>query len=170
MASHFDTLQLHAGQEVDPTTHARAVPIYATTSYVFDDSAQGARLFSLEEPGNVYSRIMNPTNDVFEKRLAALEGGAAALAVASGQSAQAIALLSLAQAGDNIVSTTLLYGGTYNQFKVGSLGSLLLRCVSPPPRMPHILLLGTRGTLPHPTAPDSTRPDLTPPLRVCVCP
>lgn len=118
MASHFDTLQLHAGQEVDPTTKSRAVPIYSTTSYVFDNSAQGARLFALEEPGNVYSRIMNPTNDVFEKRLAALEGGAAALAVASGQSAQAIALLSLAQAGDNIVSTTLLYGGTYNQFKV----------------------------------------------------
>jgi len=114
----FETLQLHAGQEPDPTTNARAVPIYATTSYVFNDSAHGARLFALQEFGNVYSRIMNPTVDVFEKRIAALEGGVAAVAASSGQSAQAMAIFGLAHAGDNIVSTTYLYGGTYNQFKV----------------------------------------------------
>lgn len=115
---HFDTLQLHAGQEVDPTTNARAVPIYQTTSFVFNDSAHGADLFALKAFGNIYSRIMNPTSDVFEKRVAALEGGAAALAVASGQAAQFIALSNILSAGDNFVSTSFLYGGTYNQFKV----------------------------------------------------
>ena len=115
---HFETLQLHAGQEPDPATKSRAVPIYATTSYVFDDSAHGARLFGLKEFGNIYSRIMNPTVDVFEKRMAALEGGIAALAASSGQSAQFMAIAALAHAGDNIVSTSNLYGGTYNQFKV----------------------------------------------------
>jgi O-acetylhomoserine/O-acetylserine sulfhydrylase len=115
---HFETLQLHAGQEPDPTTKSRAVPIYATTSYVFDDSAHGARLFGLKEFGNIYSRIMNPTVDVFEKRMAALEGGIAALAASSGQSAQFMTFAALAHAGDNIVSTTNLYGGTYNQLKV----------------------------------------------------
>lgn len=114
----FETLQLHAGQEPDPTTNSRAVPIYATTSYVFNDSAHGARLFGLKEFGNIYSRIMNPTVDVFEKRIAALEGGVAALATSSGQAAQFIAINTLAHAGDNIVSTSNLYGGTYNQFKV----------------------------------------------------
>ncbi|KAK4580510.1 Homocysteine/cysteine synthase [Recurvomyces mirabilis] len=114
----FETLQLHAGQEPDPTTKSRAVPIYATTSFVFDDSAHGARLFGLKEFGNIYSRIMNPTVDVLEKRIAALEGGVAALATASGQSAQFMAVAALAHAGDNIVSTSNLYGGTYNQFKV----------------------------------------------------
>ncbi|KKA31170.1 hypothetical protein TD95_002273 [Thielaviopsis punctulata] len=114
----FETLQLHAGQEADPTTGSRAVPIYATSSYVFKDSAHGARLFGLKEFGNIYSRIMNPTLDVFEKRMAALEGGVAALATASGQAAQFIAIATLAQAGDNIVSTSNLYGGTYNQLKV----------------------------------------------------
>ncbi|KAK9768064.1 Homocysteine/cysteine synthase [Basidiobolus ranarum] len=114
----FETLQLHAGQQPDSATKARAVPIYATSSYVFDDAAHGARLFALEEFGNIYSRIMNPTNDVFEKRLAALEGGAMAVAVSSGQAAQFIAIATLAQAGDNIVSTSFLYGGTYNQLKV----------------------------------------------------
>lgn len=114
----FETLQLHAGQEPDPTTKARAVPIYATTSYSFDDSAHGARLFGLKEFGNIYSRIMNPTVDVFEKRIAALEGGVAAVAASSGQSAQFMAISALAHAGDNIVSTSNLYGGTYNQFKV----------------------------------------------------
>ncbi|EEY16918.1 O-acetylhomoserine (thiol)-lyase [Verticillium alfalfae VaMs.102] len=114
----FETLQLHAGQEPDPTTKSRAVPIYATTSFVFDDSAHGARLFGLKEFGNIYSRIGNPTVDVFEKRIAALEGGVAAVATSSGQSAQFIAINALAHAGDNIVSTSLLYGGTYNQFKV----------------------------------------------------
>ncbi|BCR90875.1 O-acetylhomoserine aminocarboxypropyltransferase/cysteine synthase family protein [Aspergillus chevalieri] len=114
----FETLQLHAGQEPDPTTKSRAVPIYATTSYTFDDSAHGARLFGLKQFGNIYSRIMNPTVDVFEKRIAALEGGVAAVAASSGQSAQFMAVSALAHAGDNIVSTTNLYGGTYNQFKV----------------------------------------------------
>ncbi|KAJ5495580.1 Homocysteine synthase [Penicillium diatomitis] len=115
---HFDTLQLHAGHEPDSTTNSRAVPIYATTSYTFNDSAHGARLFGLKEFGNIYSRMMNPTVDVFEKRVAALEGGVAAVAASSGQSAQFMAIAALAHAGDNIVSTSNLYGGTYNQFKV----------------------------------------------------
>jgi len=114
----FETLQLHAGQEVDPTTGSRAVPIYQTTSYVFNSSEHGANLFALKEFGNIYTRIMNPTTDVFEKRVAALEGGVAALAVASGQAAQFIALNNILQAGDNFISTSFLYGGTYNQFKV----------------------------------------------------
>jgi O-acetylhomoserine (thiol)-lyase len=114
----FETLQLHAGQEVDPTTQSRAVPIYQTTSYVFKDSAHAANLFGLKEFGNIYTRIMNPTTDVFEKRIAALEGGVAALATASGQAAQFIALTNILGAGDNFVSTSYLYGGTYNQFKV----------------------------------------------------
>ncbi|MEH2180973.1 O-acetylhomoserine aminocarboxypropyltransferase/cysteine synthase family protein [Nostoc sp.] len=114
----FETLQVHAGQEPAPGTNARAVPIYQTTSYVFDDADHGARLFALQEFGNVYTRIMNPTTDVFEKRIAALEGGVAALATASGQAAQFLAISTIAQAGDNIVSTSFLYGGTYNQFKV----------------------------------------------------
>ncbi|KAH7366772.1 hypothetical protein B0T11DRAFT_274064 [Plectosphaerella cucumerina] len=118
LSKNFETLQLHAGQEPDPTTNSRAVPIYATTSFTFNDSAHGARLFGLKEFGNIYSRIMNPTVDVFEKRIAALEGGVAALATSSGQAAQFIAINTLAHAGDNIVSTSLLYGGTYNQFKV----------------------------------------------------
>lgn len=114
----FETLQLHAGQEVDPATGSRAVPIYQTTSYVFNSSEHGANLFALKEFGNIYTRIMNPTTDVFEKRVAALEGGVAALAVASGQAAQFIALNNIMQVGDNFVSTSFLYGGTYNQFKV----------------------------------------------------
>ncbi|TFY82968.1 hypothetical protein EWM64_g1035 [Hericium alpestre] len=114
----FETLQLHAGQEPDPTTNARAPPIYATTSFVFNDSAHGADLFGLRAFGNIYSRIGNPTVDVFEKRIAALEGGAAAVAAASGQAAQFMAISAIASAGDNIVSTSYLYGGTYNQFKV----------------------------------------------------
>lgn len=119
MPSHFDTLQLHAGQDHTTDAHGpRAVPIYATTSYVFNDSKHGAQLFGLETPGFIYSRIMNPTTDVLEQRLAALEGGAAALAVSSGQAAQALAITGLAHAGDNIISTSFLYGGTYNQFKV----------------------------------------------------
>ncbi|ETW76576.1 hypothetical protein HETIRDRAFT_429979 [Heterobasidion irregulare TC 32-1] len=114
----FETLQLHAGQEPDPTTNARAPPIYATTSFVFNDSAHGADLFGLRAFGNIYSRIGNPTVDVFEKRVAALEGGVAAVATSSGQAAQFMAIGTLASAGDNIVSTSYLYGGTYNQFKV----------------------------------------------------
>lgn len=114
----FETLQVHAGQEPAPGTNARAVPIYQTTSYVFNDADHGARLFALQEFGNIYTRIMNPTTDVFEKRVAALEGGVAALATSSGQAAQLLAIATLAQAGDNIVSTSYLYGGTYNQFKV----------------------------------------------------
>jgi len=114
----FETLQVHAGQEPAPGTNARAVPIYQTTSYTFDSAEHGARLFALQEFGNIYTRIMNPTTDVFEKRVAALEGGVAALATASGQAAQFLAISNIAQAGDNIVSTSLLYGGTYNQFKV----------------------------------------------------
>lgn len=114
----FETLQLHAGQEPDPTTGSRAVPIYQTTSYQFNDTEHAGNLFALKEFGNIYTRIMNPTTDVFEKRVAALEGGAAALGTASGQSAQFLAIATIAQAGDNIVSTSFLYGGTYNQFKV----------------------------------------------------
>lgn len=115
----FETLQLHAGQEeVEATTRSRAVPIYQTSSYTFKDSEHGANLFALKEFGNIYTRIMNPTSDVFEKRIAALEGGVAALAVASGQAAQFIALNNILQAGDNFVSSSNLYGGTYNQFKV----------------------------------------------------
>lgn len=115
---HFDTLQLHAGQVVDPTTNSRAVPIYQTTSYVFNDSEHAANLFGLKEFGNIYTRLMNPTTDVFEKRIAALEGGIAALATSSGQAAQFIALTNILEAGDNFVSTSYLYGGSYNQFKV----------------------------------------------------
>ena len=114
----FETLQLHAGQDADPTTGSRAVPIYQTTSYVFKDSKHAANLFGLKEFGNIYTRLMNPTTDVFEKRIAALEGGVAALATASGQAAQFIALNNILQAGDNFVSTSFLYGGTANQFKV----------------------------------------------------
>jgi O-acetylhomoserine (thiol)-lyase len=110
------TLAVHAGQEVDHTTGSRAVPIYQTTSYVFKDADHAARLFALQEFGNVYTRIMNPTTDVFEKRVAALEGGIAALATSSGQAAETLALTTLAGAGDEIVSTTSLYGGTYNLF------------------------------------------------------
>ena len=113
----FETLQVHAGQEVDPTTHARAVPIYQTSSYVFTDAQDGADLFGLRKFGNIYTRLMNPTTDVFEKRVAALEGGVSALATSSGQSAQFIALNNIVAAGDNFVSTSHLYGGTYNQFK-----------------------------------------------------
>jgi O-acetylhomoserine/O-acetylserine sulfhydrylase len=114
----FETLQLHAGQQIDPTTKSRAVPIYQTTSYAFDNSEHAAALFGLRQFGNIYTRIMNPTTDVFEQRIAALEGGVAALATGSGQAAQFLALNNILQAGDNFVSTSYLYGGTYNQFKV----------------------------------------------------
>ena len=114
----FETLQLHAGQEVDAATGSRAVPIYQTTSYVFKNSKHAANLFGLKEFGNIYTRIQNPTTDVFEKRIAALEGGVAALAVSSGQAAQFIALNNILVAGDNFVTSSFLYGGTYNQFKV----------------------------------------------------
>ena len=113
----FETLQVHAGQVVDQTTHSRAVPIYQTSSYVFEDAKDGADLFGLKKFGNIYTRLMNPTTDVFEKRIAALEGGASALATSSGQSAQFIALNNILEAGDKFVSTSHLYGGTYNQFK-----------------------------------------------------
>ena len=109
-----ETLAVHAGQSPDPATNARAVPIYATTSYVFDDADHAARLFALEQPGNIYTRIMNPTTAVFEERVAALEGGVGALAVASGQAAETLTILNLARAGDNIVSSASLYGGTWN--------------------------------------------------------
>ncbi len=114
----FETLQVHAGQEIDPTTLSRAVPIYQTTSFQFKDSEHGANLFALREFGNIYTRIMNPTSDVFEKRMAALEGGVAAVATASGQSAQLLAITNIVDSGQNIVSSTDLYGGSYNQFKV----------------------------------------------------
>jgi len=117
-ALRFETLQLHAGQQPDPTTGSRAVPIHQTTSYVFKNAEHGANLFALKEFGNIYTRLMNPTTDVFEQRIAALEGGVAALAVGSGQAAQFIALNNILQAGDNFVSTSFLYGGSYNQFKV----------------------------------------------------
>ncbi len=112
----FTTRQLHAGQEPDPTTGARAVPIYQTTSYVFRDTEHAARLFALEETGNIYTRIMNPTTDVFERRMADLEGGVGALAASSGHAAQTMAILTLCRAGDHIVSASTLYGGTFNQF------------------------------------------------------
>lgn len=115
---HFETLQLHAGQQIDPTTKSRAVPIYQTTSYGFNNSEHAANLFGLKEFGNIYTRIMNPTTDVFEQRMAALEGGVAALATSSGQASQFLALNNILQSGDNFISTTFLYGGTYNQFKV----------------------------------------------------
>jgi len=114
----FETLQLHAGQQVDPTTKSRAVPIYQTSSYVFNNSEHAAKLFGLKEFGNIYTRIMNPTTDVFEQRMAALEGGVAALATSSGQAAQFLALNNILQSGDNFVTSSYLYGGTYNQFKV----------------------------------------------------
>jgi O-acetylhomoserine/O-acetylserine sulfhydrylase len=114
----FETLQLHAGQQVDSNTKARAVPIYQTTSYVFDNSEHAANLFGLKQFGNIYTRIMNPTTDVFEQRMAALEGGVAAVATSSGQAAQFLALSNILESGDNFVSTSFLYGGTYNQFKV----------------------------------------------------
>jgi O-acetylhomoserine (thiol)-lyase len=113
----FETLQVHAGQEVDSVTKSRAVPVYQTTSYVFDDAKDGADLFGLRKFGNIYIRLMNPTTEVFEKRVAALEGGINALATSSGQAAQFIALNNIVEAGDNFVSTSHLYGGTYNQFK-----------------------------------------------------
>jgi O-acetylhomoserine (thiol)-lyase len=115
---HFETLQIHAGQVVDSTTLSRAVPIYQTSSYVFKNAEHGANLFALKEFGNIYTRIMNPTTDVFEKRVAALEGGATGLATSSGQAAQFIALNNILESGDNFISTKFLYGGTYNQFKV----------------------------------------------------
>src|SRR5512145_3561123 len=112
----FTTRQLHAGQQPDPTTGARAVPIYQTSSYVFKDTAHAARLFALEEAGNIYTRIMNPTSDVFEQRMADLEGGVGALAASSGHAAQTMAVLTLCCQGDHIVSAATLYGGSYNQF------------------------------------------------------
>ncbi|HEX7756033.1 MAG TPA: PLP-dependent transferase, partial [Niabella sp.] len=115
---HFDTLQVHAGQQADPTTGSRAVPIYQTTSYVFKNADHAANLFGLREFGNIYTRIMNPTTDVFEQRIAALEGGVAAVATASGQAAQFLAITNLLQAGENFVTSPFLYGGTFNQFKV----------------------------------------------------
>ncbi len=114
----FETLQLHAGHQVDSDTNSRAVPIYQTSSFVFNDAEHAANLFGLKQFGNIYTRMNNPTTDVFEKRIAALEGGTAALAVSSGQAAQFIAINNILQAGDNFVSTSYLYGGTYNQFKV----------------------------------------------------
>jgi O-acetylhomoserine/O-acetylserine sulfhydrylase len=117
-AQHFETLQQHAGQEADPTTGARAVPIYQTTSFNFKNSEHGANLFALKEFGNIYTRIMNPTTDVFEKRVAALEGGVAGLATASGQAAQFLALTNILQSGENFVTSPFLYGGSFNQFKV----------------------------------------------------
>src|SRR5580700_11809582 len=112
----FATLAVHAGQSPDPATGSRAVPIYQTTSYLFQDADHAGRLFALKEFGNIYTRIMNPTTDVFEKRVAALEGGVAGLATASGQAAETLTILTLASAGEEIVSTTSLYGGTYNLF------------------------------------------------------
>src|SRR5512142_1584985 len=113
---HVESLALHGGQEADPTTGSRALPIYQTTSYQFRDTDHAARLFALQEFGNIYTRIMNPTTDVFEQRIANLEGGVGALATSSGHAAQAQAILTLCQAGDHIVSASTLYGGTYNQF------------------------------------------------------
>lgn len=118
MSYRFETLQLHAGQQIDPTTKSRAVPIYQTTSFGFDNTEHAANLFGLKQFGNIYTRINNPTTDVFEQRIAALEGGVAALAVSSGQAAQFIALTNILQSGENFVTSSYLYGGTFNQFKV----------------------------------------------------
>ncbi len=112
----FDTLSVHGGYDPEPTTKAVAVPIYQTVAYAFDSAQHGADLFDLKVPGNIYTRIMNPTQDVLEQRLAALEGGIAALALASGQAAVTYSILTIAEAGDNIVSSSALYGGTYNLF------------------------------------------------------
>ena len=131
----FDTLQVHAGQKPDPATGSRAVPIYQTTSYVFNNAEHAANLFALKEAGNIYTRIMNPTNDVFEQRIAALEGGVAALAVASGSAAITYAILNIACAGDEIVSASTLYGGTYNLFSV-TLPKLGIRTVFVDPDVP----------------------------------
>jgi len=114
----FETLQVHAGHEPDKETLSRAVPLYQTSSYVFNSTKHAADLFSLSEPGNIYTRMMNPTTDVFEKRVAALEGGAAALAVSSGHAAQFIALTTIMRKGDNFISSPFLYGGSHNQFTV----------------------------------------------------
>lgn len=116
--THFETLQIHAGHQPDQETHSRAVPVYQTTSYTFENAAHAANLFGLKEFGNIYTRIQNPTTDVLEKRMAALEGGVASLAVSSGHAAQFIALFNLLTKGDNLVSSPFLYGGTFNQFKV----------------------------------------------------
>src|SRR5262245_36742333 len=116
MSYRLGTLALHAGQQPDPTTGSRAVPIYQTTSYVFKNAEHAANLFALKEFGNIYTRIMNPTTDVFEQRIAAIEGGAGALAVASGQAAQTLALLAITHPGDEIVAANNLYGGTYQLF------------------------------------------------------
>src|SRR6185436_8432096 len=112
----FETLALHGGQQSDPTTGARAVPIYATTSYVFKDTDHAARLFGLQEFGNIYTRIMNPTTDVLENRIAQLEGGVGALATSSGQAAETLAILNIVETGQEIISSESLYGGTYNLF------------------------------------------------------
>src|SRR5690554_5332709 len=114
----FETLQVHAGQVIDPTTKSRAVPIYQTTSFGFDHTEHAANLFGLKEFGNIYTRIMNPTTDVFEKRIAALEGGVGALATASGQSAQFLSLVNILNQGQNFITSPHLYGGTFNLFKV----------------------------------------------------
>src|SRR5690606_29509108 len=114
----FVTLHVHAVQEPDPATNSRALPIYQTTSYVFNSAEHGANRFGLKEFGNIYTRIMNPTTDVFEKRLAALEGGVDAVATSSGQAAQFLAIVNIMEAGENFISSPFLYGGTYNQFKV----------------------------------------------------
>ena len=113
----FETQQVHAGAQPDPVTNARATPIYKTTSYVFNSTEHAANLFALAEFGNIYTRLMNPTTDVLEKRVAALEGGVGALAVASGQAAETVAILNILRAGDHIVSSASLYGGTYNLFR-----------------------------------------------------
>ena len=134
----FDTLQVHAGAAPDSATGARAVPIYQTTSYVFDNVEHGAKLFSLEEPGNIYTRIMNPTTHVFEKRMAALEGGVGALATASGAAAVLYSILNIAGVGDEIVAASTLYGGTYSLFAV-TLPKFGIITVFVDPDNPHIL-------------------------------
>ena len=149
----FETRQIHAGAAPDPTTGARATPIYQTTSYTFRDTAHAAALFGLSELGNIYTRIMNPTQAVFEERIAALEGGVAALAVASGQAAESLALLNLAENGGHVVSSASLYGGTYNLFhytlpKLGRRGDLRRR-----PRRPRRLARRPSGPTPRRSTP-----------------
>ena len=144
----FDTLTLHAGQRPDPTTGARAVPIYQTTSYVFDDTEDAAALFALQKFGNIYTRIMNPTNAVLEERIATLEGGVGGLAVASGQSAQVMSIFSLAEAGDEIVAAATLYGGTYTQMDIS------------------FRKLGIQTTFVDPEDPENFRKAITPKTRL----
>ena len=160
----FETLQVHAGQQPDPVTGSRALPIYQTTSYVFDSAEQGAARFALREEGNIYTRLSNPTTSVFEERMAALEGGTAAVAAASGMAAQYLAFSNLVEAGDNIVSTSFLYGGTFSQLKhtLARIGVEVrfaqgddIRSIAPPLTTVRKRFIWKRSAIPNSTYPTS---------------